>query len=261
MSQAVPSQSTASAFYQNTARPKVSKAVLSQSTARPYSQKPVFSTSTGRPYYPRMDNVRPRTSSSSPTSLLPQTTGEKGNVVARLTQTWRPKRAYLDYRHKHNGSYTLKKFEYGNPEEELKDHAIIDSGCSGTGKRVLISEETIRADPTNSMKADGVLTVTKANLRVHHGNNLTNMASSLRIRQPTKSTIFSLKIMNGILGTYCQCSKAASSPRDGSKVTPTQRCVLLKIVFKQGTAEAQGAADIPQSPNDYTPTDESHPSR
>ncbi|GJT22320.1 hypothetical protein Tco_0892257 [Tanacetum coccineum] len=65
MSQAVPSQSTASAFYQNTARPKVSKAVLSQSTARPYFPRPVFHTSTGRPYYPRMDNVRPRASSSS----------------------------------------------------------------------------------------------------------------------------------------------------------------------------------------------------
>ncbi|GJS09971.1 hypothetical protein Tco_0366767 [Tanacetum coccineum] len=78
MTQAVPSQSTASAFYQNTARPKVSKAVLSQITARPYFPRPVFRTSTGRPYYPRMDN--------------------------------------------------------GNPEEELKDHAIIDSGCSRRGK-------------------------------------------------------------------------------------------------------------------------------
>ncbi|GKC10493.1 putative ribonuclease H-like domain-containing protein [Tanacetum coccineum] len=48
---------------------------------------------------------------------------------------WRPKGAYLDHRHKNNGSYTLKKFEYGNPEEELKDHAIIDSGCSGTPRK------------------------------------------------------------------------------------------------------------------------------
>ncbi|GJV78066.1 hypothetical protein Tco_1509650 [Tanacetum coccineum] len=48
MSQAVPSQSTASAFYQNTARPNVSKAVLSQSTARPYFPRPVFSTSIGQ---------------------------------------------------------------------------------------------------------------------------------------------------------------------------------------------------------------------
>ncbi|GJR84640.1 hypothetical protein Tco_0155425 [Tanacetum coccineum] len=112
-----------------------------------------------------MDNVRPRASSSSPPkgffhtrsvvrpkspkpiikskwvkkestagtqAVLPQTKGEKGSVVTSPTQTWRPKGAYLDHRHKNNGSYTLKKFEYGNPEEELKDHAIIDSGCSGS---------------------------------------------------------------------------------------------------------------------------------
>ncbi|GKB47631.1 hypothetical protein Tco_0898384, partial [Tanacetum coccineum] len=159
MSQAVPSQSTASAFYQNTARLHVSKAVLSQNTARPYFPRPVFNTSTGRPYYPRMDNVRPRASSSSPPigffntrtidrpkspkpiikskwvkkestvgtqAILPHTKGEKGSVVTSPTQTWRPKGAYLDHRYKNNGSYTLKKFEYGNPEEELKDHAIID---------------------------------------------------------------------------------------------------------------------------------------
>ncbi|GKD74883.1 hypothetical protein Tco_1333165, partial [Tanacetum coccineum] len=76
MSQVVLSQSTVSVFYQNTARPKVSKAVLSQSTARPYFPRQVFHTSTGRPYYLRMDNV--------------------------------------------------------NLEEELKDHTIIDSGCSGS---------------------------------------------------------------------------------------------------------------------------------
>ncbi|GKB27700.1 putative ribonuclease H-like domain-containing protein [Tanacetum coccineum] len=144
MSQAVPSQSTASTFYQNTARPNVSKAVLSQSTARPYFSRPVFSTSTGRPYYPRMDNVRPRASSFSPPkgffntrtvdrpkspkpiikskwvkkestagtqAVLPQTKGEKGSVVTSPKQTWRSKGAYLDHRHKNNGSYTLKKFE------------------------------------------------------------------------------------------------------------------------------------------------------
>ncbi|GJT78692.1 putative ribonuclease H-like domain-containing protein [Tanacetum coccineum] len=152
MSQAVPSQSTASAFYQNTARPNVSKAVLSQSTARPYFSRPVFSTSTGRPYYPRMDNVRPRASSFSPPkgffntrtvdrpkspkpiikskwvkkestagtqAVLPQTKGEKGSVVTSPTQTWRSKGAYLDHRHKNNGSYTLKKFEYVTPLGEF----------------------------------------------------------------------------------------------------------------------------------------------
>ncbi|GJR80967.1 hypothetical protein Tco_0365306 [Tanacetum coccineum] len=122
MSQAVPSQSTASTFYQKTARPNASKAVLSQSTARPYFPRPVFSTSTGRPYYPRMDNVRPRASSSSPPTrffntrtvdrpkspkpiikskwvkkestagtqaVLPQTKGEKGSVEDRTTSDFK----------------------------------------------------------------------------------------------------------------------------------------------------------------------------
>ncbi|GJV40040.1 RNA-directed DNA polymerase, eukaryota, reverse transcriptase zinc-binding domain protein [Tanacetum coccineum] len=159
MTQTVPSKSTANVFYQGTARPRVPQAVLSQST--------------GRPYYPRMDNIRPRTSSFSPSTrssttrtphrpqrpkkimksiwvkkestvgsqaVLPQNVSVKGSAMIKPTQTWRPKGAYLDSVNRDNGSYTLKQFEYansirgiqGNPEEDLKDYAIIDSGCSGS---------------------------------------------------------------------------------------------------------------------------------
>ncbi|GJS39130.1 putative ribonuclease H-like domain-containing protein [Tanacetum coccineum] len=57
-------------------------------------------------------------------------------------QTWRPKGNYLDSVNRDNGSYTLKQFEYGNPEEDLKDYAIIDSGCSGsmTGDKDKLSD-------------------------------------------------------------------------------------------------------------------------
>ncbi|GJR21401.1 putative ribonuclease H-like domain-containing protein [Tanacetum coccineum] len=107
-----------------------------------------------------MDNVRPKTLSFSPLTrssttrthhrpqrpkkivksiwvkkestvgaqtVLPQTKGEKGSVVTHPTQTWRPKGAYLDS---------------GNPEEDLKDYAIIDSGCSGsmTGDKDKLSD-------------------------------------------------------------------------------------------------------------------------
>ncbi|GJW99979.1 putative ribonuclease H-like domain-containing protein [Tanacetum coccineum] len=157
--QTVPSKSTANVFYQGTARPKVPHAVLSQST--------------GRPYYPRMDNTRPRTSSFSPSTrssttrtphrpqrpkkivksiwvkkgstvgsqaVLPQTVKE--SAMIKSNQTWRPKGAYLDSVNRDNGSYTLKQFEYGNPEEDLKDYAIIDSGCSGsmTGDKDKLSD-------------------------------------------------------------------------------------------------------------------------
>ncbi|GJV92719.1 putative ribonuclease H-like domain-containing protein [Tanacetum coccineum] len=161
MTQTVPSKSTANVFYQGTARPRVPHAVLSQST--------------GRPYYPRMDNIRPRTSSFSPSTrssttrtphrpqrpkkimksiwvkkestvgsqaVLPQNVSVKRSAMIKPTQTWRPKGAYLDSVNRDNGSYTLKQFEYGNPEEDLKDYAIIDSGCSGsmTGDKDKLSD-------------------------------------------------------------------------------------------------------------------------
>ncbi|GKA52309.1 hypothetical protein Tco_0745505 [Tanacetum coccineum] len=122
-----------------------------------------------------MDNRRPRTSSFSPSSRssnprttyrshrpkksvksilvkkgsvvgsqvgLPQNVRVKGSVMVNSKQTWRPKGAYLDSVNRDNGSYTLKQFEYGNPEEDLKDYAIIDSGCSGsmTGDKDKLSD-------------------------------------------------------------------------------------------------------------------------
>ncbi|GJR52849.1 putative ribonuclease H-like domain-containing protein [Tanacetum coccineum] len=161
LTRTVPSKSTANVFYQGTARPKVPHAVLSQST--------------GRPYHPRMDNIRPRTSSFSPSSrssttrtshrpqrpkkiiksiwvkkgntvgsqaVLPQNVRVKGAAMINPKQTWRPKGNYLDSVNRDNGSYTLKQFEYGNPEEDLKDYAIIDSGCSGsmTGDKDKLSD-------------------------------------------------------------------------------------------------------------------------
>ncbi|GJR88957.1 putative ribonuclease H-like domain-containing protein [Tanacetum coccineum] len=147
--------------FSGNSRPRVPQAVLSQST--------------GRPYYPRMDNIRPRTSSFSTSTrssttrtshrpqrpkkimksiwvkkestvgsqaVLPQNVSVKGSAMINPTQTWRPKRDYLDSVNRDNGSYTLKQFEYGNPEEDLKDYAIIDSGCSGsmTGDKDKLSD-------------------------------------------------------------------------------------------------------------------------
>ncbi|GJU42515.1 ribonuclease H-like domain-containing protein [Tanacetum coccineum] len=159
MTQTVPSKSTANVTYQDTARSRVPQAVLSRST--------------DGSYYPRMDNRRPRISSYSPSSrssttrtphrpqrpkkvvkliwvkkgstvgsqaVLPQTV--KKSAMISPKQTWKPKGNYLDSVNRGNGSYTLKQFEYGNPEEDLKDYAIIDSGCSGsmTGDKDKLSD-------------------------------------------------------------------------------------------------------------------------
>ncbi|GJR87064.1 hypothetical protein Tco_0211075 [Tanacetum coccineum] len=140
MSQAVPSHSTASAFYQNIARPNVSKAVLSQSIALGLiSKRPVFSTSTGRPYYPRMDNVRPRASSSSPsigffnTRTVDRTKSPKPIIKSK----WVKKECYC-WGHQAVLFHRLM----GQSREELKDMLFIDSGFFGsmTGDKDKLSD-------------------------------------------------------------------------------------------------------------------------
>ncbi|GKC60515.1 hypothetical protein Tco_1088113 [Tanacetum coccineum] len=59
----------------------------------------------------------------------------KGNnvnaVKALACWVWKPKNKFLDHVFKHNSaSITLKKFDYGNPQMDLQDQGVIDSGCS-----------------------------------------------------------------------------------------------------------------------------------
>ncbi|GKC01659.1 hypothetical protein Tco_0987795 [Tanacetum coccineum] len=113
MTQTVPSKSTANVFYQGTARPRVPHAVLLQST--------------GRPYYPRMDNVRPRTSCFLSSTIRTPNRPQRPKKI--MKSIWVKKE-------RTGGS------QAGNPEEDLKDYAIIDSGCSGsmTGDKDKLSD-------------------------------------------------------------------------------------------------------------------------
>ncbi|GKC47341.1 ribonuclease H-like domain-containing protein [Tanacetum coccineum] len=68
--------------------------------------------------------------------------GKVENVLKKAKWVWRPKMNYQDHVYKYNGSYMLKKFEYGNPEILLQDHAVVDSGCSShmTGNKAYLSD-------------------------------------------------------------------------------------------------------------------------
>ncbi|GJY76797.1 hypothetical protein Tco_0481913 [Tanacetum coccineum] len=122
MTQTVPLKSTANVFYQGTARPRVPQAVLSQSTSRPY--------------YLRMDNIRPRTLSFSPSTRSSTTrTPHKPQRPKKIMKSiWVKKESTV-------GSQAVLP-QNGNPEEDLKDYAIIDSGCSGsmTGDKDKLSD-------------------------------------------------------------------------------------------------------------------------
>ncbi|GJQ89233.1 hypothetical protein Tco_0000372 [Tanacetum coccineum] len=144
------------------------------STARPFAPKIAQTGSAIRPIYPRMDNVRPRASYSPikrsyytkpafrPKNLKQdvKTSGVKNmttagtravvntgkgkmdNDLKKSRWVWRPKGNYMDHESKEKGSFILKKFEYGNPESILQDHAVVDSGCSShmTGNKAYLSD-------------------------------------------------------------------------------------------------------------------------
>ncbi|GKD76008.1 putative ribonuclease H-like domain-containing protein, partial [Tanacetum coccineum] len=144
------------------------------STARPFAPKIAQTGSAIRPIYPRMDNVRPRASYSpikrsyytkpafrpknlkqdvKTSGVKNMTTagtravvntgkGKMNNDLKKSRWVWRPKGNYMDHESKEKGSFILKKFEYGNPEICLQDHAVVDSGCSShmTGNKAYLSD-------------------------------------------------------------------------------------------------------------------------
>ncbi|GKC87039.1 ribonuclease H-like domain-containing protein [Tanacetum coccineum] len=124
------------------------------STARPLASKIAQSNSVIRPNHPRLEIVRPKASNSpikrsyntqpvyrpkdlktdvktfgvkNMTTVGTRAVVSKGkveNVLKKDKWVWRPKMNYQDHVYKYNGSYMLKKFEYGNPEILLQDHAL-----------------------------------------------------------------------------------------------------------------------------------------
>ncbi|GKE96664.1 hypothetical protein Tco_1581519 [Tanacetum coccineum] len=68
--------------------------------------------------------------------------GKVDNALKKSRWVWRPKGNYMDHESKEKGSFILQKFEYGNPEICLQDHAVVDSGCSShmTGNKAYLQD-------------------------------------------------------------------------------------------------------------------------
>ncbi|GJY40964.1 putative ribonuclease H-like domain-containing protein, partial [Tanacetum coccineum] len=119
---------------------------LSAGTARPRVPQAVLSQSTGRPYYPRMDNIRPRTSSFSPSTRSSTTIWHIPHRPQRpkkiMKSIWVKKESTVGSQQYFTKLCNSIRGIQGNPEEDLKDYAIIDSGCSGsmTGDKDKLSD-------------------------------------------------------------------------------------------------------------------------
>ncbi|GJT00566.1 putative ribonuclease H-like domain-containing protein [Tanacetum coccineum] len=79
-----------------------------------------------------------------PKAVLSAVKGNTGNAVkASACWVWRPKHKVLDHVSRNNGaSMSFKRFDYGNPQQDLKDKEVIDSGCSRhmTGNRSYLTD-------------------------------------------------------------------------------------------------------------------------
>nr|GEX57690.1 hypothetical protein [Tanacetum cinerariifolium] len=80
---------------------------------------------------------------AGPKAVVSAAEGNSNNVVKSSTcWIWRPKRNLIDHVSKDSGSYTFKRFNYGNPQYALQDQGIFDNRCSihMTGNKSYITD-------------------------------------------------------------------------------------------------------------------------
>ncbi|GJU97600.1 putative ribonuclease H-like domain-containing protein [Tanacetum coccineum] len=155
----------------NTARQNSSKAAVSVNTARPINTaylRPIINSArtssnvfnrahshVRRPFNKSITNknsnlnekvntVRINVTTVGPKAVVSDNKGNEANVV-KASACWvgRPKQKNLDHVSRHNGaSMNFKRFDYGNPQLELQEKRVIDSGCSRhmTGNKSYLSD-------------------------------------------------------------------------------------------------------------------------
>ncbi|GKC10027.1 putative ribonuclease H-like domain-containing protein [Tanacetum coccineum] len=96
---------------------------------RPFNK---FTTNKNSNFNERVNTVRGNVTTVGPKAVVSDNKGNEANVVkASACWVWRPKQKVLDHVSRHNGaSMNFKRFDYGNPQLELQEKGVIDSGCS-----------------------------------------------------------------------------------------------------------------------------------
>ncbi|GJX37493.1 putative ribonuclease H-like domain-containing protein [Tanacetum coccineum] len=151
----------------NTARQNSSRAAVSVNTARPINTaypKPtvncarpasnvfnrahshvrrpfnMFTSNKNSNFNEKVNTVKGNVTTVRPKAVV---SDEANAVKASACWVWRPKQKVLDHVSRHNGaSMNFKRFDYGNPQLELQEKGVIDSGCSRhmTGNKSYLSD-------------------------------------------------------------------------------------------------------------------------
>ncbi|GJX88652.1 hypothetical protein Tco_0340666 [Tanacetum coccineum] len=131
--------SNSTARYVNTAasRPTVNVAKPSSNVfnklhspvRRPFHQKSAVKTNN---FNKTVNTVRfNNVTTAGPKAVVSAAKGNGDNAVkSSACWIWRPKGNVIDHISKDSGSYTPKRFDYGNSQHALQDQGIFDSGCS-----------------------------------------------------------------------------------------------------------------------------------
>ncbi|GKE82543.1 hypothetical protein Tco_1552543, partial [Tanacetum coccineum] len=105
---------------------------ISVNAAKQSSPRAATSISTARPINivapkPKFNNV----TTDGPKAVVSVAEGNRDNAVKSYAcWIWRPKGNVIDHISKDSGSYTPKRFDYGNPQYALQDQGIFNSECS-----------------------------------------------------------------------------------------------------------------------------------
>ncbi|GJY46444.1 hypothetical protein Tco_0435507 [Tanacetum coccineum] len=171
-----------------------------------------------------------------PKAILSAVKGNKGNVVkASACWVWRPKHKVLDHVSRNNGaSMSFKRFDYGNPQQDLKDKEVIDSGCSRhmTGNRSHL---------TDYEEIDGGFVAFGGNSK---GGKITEKGKIRTGKLDFKDVYFVKELKFNLFSVSQICDKKCSV------LFTDTACVILSLDFKL-TDESHVLLKVPRKDNMY----------
>ncbi|GJR33002.1 putative ribonuclease H-like domain-containing protein [Tanacetum coccineum] len=108
---------------------------------RPFKK---FTTNKNSNFNEKVNTIKENVTIVGTKAVVSDNKGNEANVVkASACWVWRPKHKVLDHVSRNNGaSMSFKRFDYGNPQLELQEKGVIDSGCSRhmTGNKSYLSD-------------------------------------------------------------------------------------------------------------------------
>nr|GEZ38493.1 ribonuclease H-like domain-containing protein [Tanacetum cinerariifolium] len=174
----------------NNALPTIYSYFKSHSPVRiPFNQKSTCKTTNfnEKVNTAKVNNV----TTAGPKAVVSAAEGNRNNAVKSLAcWIWRPKGNLIDYISKDSGSYTLKRFNYGNPQYALHDQGIFDSGCSRhmTGNKSYL---------TDCQEIDGGFVAFGGNAKGGTENQMNHKVKTIKCDNGTK-------FKNSIMNEFCE---------------------------------------------------------